>query len=86
MRDVDIRELLGLIPNRHIAIAFGGAIPFGMGLMGFFAPSADGSLGWLAGWAVPLMIFGGILGLPLYWSSARAALIIRRRMDEESTG
>lgn len=84
MRQVDVRELLELIPNRHIVIAFAGAIPLGMGLMGYFAPPAGGSLSWLGDWAVPLLIFGGILGLPLYWSSARAALVIRRRLDEEA--
>lgn len=81
MRDVDIREILALIPNRHIVIGFAGSIPAGLGLMGLFAPPAEGSLAWLGDYAGPLLALAVIMNLPLWFSCARASLVIRRRMD-----
>lgn len=81
MQDVDIRRYLKLIPTRHFVIAFAGAFPLGLGLMGLFSPPAGGSLGWTGDYAIELTIFGAILGLPLYYSSARAGLTVRREMD-----
>lgn len=81
MHDIDVRDWLRLIPVRHIILALLGSIPLGLGLMGFLAPPERGALAWLGDYAGPLLVFGGILGLPLYYSSARAGLRLRRERD-----
>lgn len=82
MQDVDLREVLALIPTRHIVIAMVGSIPLGLGLMGYFAPPEQGVISWVGSYAGPLIVFGFLMGLPLYWSSARAGMVLRRRMRE----
>lgn len=82
MQDIDLRDFLRLIPGRHIVIALLGSVPLGMGLMGFVSPPAQGALSWLGDYAGPLVVFGAIMGLPLYYSCARAAL----RLQQEQIG
>lgn len=81
MQDIDLKEFFRLIPGRHIVIALLGSVPLGLGLMGFFSPPADGALSWLGDYAGPLVVFGAIMGLPLQFSCARAALRVRRERD-----
>lgn len=83
VRRVDVRELLELIPRRHILFGFAGSLPIGLGLMGFFAPPGRGALVWTGELAGPLVVLGAVMNLPLWYHSARAGLVIRRRMDEE---
>ncbi len=81
MQDIDLRDFLKHIPGRHIVIALLGSIPLGLGLMGFVSPPAEGALSWLGDYAGPLVVFGAIMGLPLHYSCARAALQVRRERD-----
>lgn len=83
MQDVDIKEVFRFIPTRHLVVGMLGGLPLGAGLMGWFAPPADGGLAWLGEYAGPLIVLGAVMGMPLFWSSARAGLAIRRRLERE---
>lgn len=82
MQNTGLKDFLRLIPVRHIVIALLGSVPLGMGLTGFVSPPAQGALSWLGDYAGPLVVFGAIMGLPLYYSCARAAL----RLQQEQIG
>lgn len=81
MEDVDIGEFLRLIPSRHIVIALLGAIPLALGLMGYFSTPEEGVLAWTGDYAGPLMIFGALMGVPLYYACARGGLAMRDRSE-----
>ena len=84
MGQVDVKEILDLIPTRHIILGFAGSLPIGLGLLGFFAPPDQGALAWINDLAGRLVVLGAVMNLPLWYHSARAALDIRRRLEQES--